>query len=189
MYHGGRILTYSLLGLGFGIAGRSIYLAGYQQVFSIVLGILMLLILFQYFVRKNAMQPAWLRYFYTRIQILMQRFFRSSNPLGFGLLGMANGLLPCGMVYLAIAAALNSTRVEDAVYFMAFFGFGTVPAMFVLTYFGFRVNLNLRQQVRKLFPLMIGLVGILLILRGMNLGIPFISPVMQEASSQPVICH
>ena len=53
LYQFGRIITYSLLGLIFGLAGRGFYIAGIQQLFSIILGILVLIAAILYFEERT----------------------------------------------------------------------------------------------------------------------------------------
>jgi len=188
LYNIGRVITYSLIGLLFGLAGRTIYLAGFQQWFSILLGVLMLLLTIQYFFAGNALHPKWLSGLYGRVQQLMMRVLQSKNRGAYLLLGMANGLLPCGMVYLAIAGALSTTELTNSVFFMSFFGLGTLPAMFILGFLGIKVNLITRQHLRKLVPNVAAIMAVLLILRGLNLGIPFISPVLADRPHAAIVC-
>jgi uncharacterized protein len=188
LYNLGRILTYALLGLLFGLAGRKLYLAGMQQWFSIGAGILMFFLAFQYFVRKKNIQPKWMDRFHAVVQMLMQGALQTKGKLSYLFLGMANGLLPCGMVYLAIAGALNTTEVLHSVTFMAGFGAGTLPAMMALAIFSMRVDLSVRRQIKRFMPYVVACMAILLILRGLNLGIPFVSPYLGENVSE-VSCH
>jgi sulfite exporter TauE/SafE len=188
-YHSGRIFIYSLLGLLFGLAGRRIYMAGLQQWLSIILGGLMLFSLIHYFIYRNALQPAFLRRAYGSIQQYFMKYWKSPSFLSFLMLGIANGLLPCGMVYLAIAGALSLSNVSYSVVFMAVFGAGTIPMLIALSFLGFFVNVSMRNSIKRLTPIMIGLMAVLLILRGLNLGIPFISPVMAGAPGHAVECH
>ena len=104
------------------------------------------------------------------------------------LIGAANGLLPCGMVYFAIAGALAAGSVVHGVLFMASFGLGTFPLMMLLSYFGFIINISLRNKIRKAVPYFMAAIAILLILRGMNLGIPYISPSF-NAAGESIPCH
>ena len=189
LYNIGRVFSYSLIGVLFGLVGRGIYLAGFQQWFSIILGIAMLLISFQYFFAGNALHPKWLNGLHNGIQQLMMRVLQSKNMTGYLLLGMANGLLPCSMVYLAIAGALSTTELVNSVLFMSFFGFGTMPAMFILGFLGIKFNLLTRQNLRKMIPYVAVLMAVILILRGLNLGIPFISPVFPNTAEKVVSCH
>lgn len=189
LYNLGRIITYATLGLVFGLTGRQIFIAGWQQWFSIALGVIILILALQYFFFKNLYQPKWLQRFYGNVQQWMGYFLRSRNISGYLLLGMANGLLPCGMVYLAIAGALSTQEVQESVLFMASFGAGTLPAMLALSLIGLKMDLTVRKQIRKVMPVLVASVAIILILRGMNLGIPFISPVLATANGEAASCH
>ena len=103
--------------------------------------------------------------------------------------GIANGFLPCAMIYIALAGALVTTQVSHSVVFMAMFGLGTLPAMFAVNYFRQFFSLSLRNSFRRAVPVFVFLMAVILILRGMNLGIPFISPVLQSATGAAVDCH
>jgi sulfite exporter TauE/SafE len=188
LYNMGRVVTYALLGLLFGLAGRSIYLAGFQQGFSILLGCMVLLFSLPWFLGARR-QVSWLQPFYRQVQQLMNRFLQSRQTSSFLWLGMANGLLPCGMVYLAVAGAVSTTQISHSVAFMFFFGTGTLPAMLALAFFKQRITLSLRLQLQKMIPWCITGMALLLILRGLNLGIPFISPLLPGTPQPAVSCH
>jgi len=189
LYQLGRVLTYSALGLVLGLAGRNIYLAGLQQWFSIGMGILILFLLIQYWIFRKKMQPGFLNSFYMAVQKLMIRTLKSKGIFSFLLFGMANGFLPCGMVYIALAGALAATEVYQSVSFMAFFGLGTLPAMMVVAFFRQFFSLQARNSFRRLVPIFVSVIAIVLILRGMNLGIPFISPILPSAPEPSITCH
>jgi uncharacterized protein len=190
LYQAGRIITYSAFGLVFGLAGRRIYLAGFQQWFSIIMGAVVLVLVILYWIYKNPLQPSLFKKFFIVVQNYMMKAFHSKkSPAGFILLGMANGLLPCAMVYVAIAGALTTTQVLYSVLFMAMFGAGTLPAMMIIGYFGRMVSLPVRNLFRQSIPVFMSIIGIVLILRGMNIGIPFISPILEGASQSAVSCH
>jgi sulfite exporter TauE/SafE len=131
---------------------------------------------------------------FSKAQILIQdiigRFLRAQNLSELFLLGMANGLLPCGLVYFAVIGAIATGSTLSAVLFMAFFGLGTLPAMFLFAYFGVSINISVRNKMKKAVPYLLTVMGMLLILRGLGLGIPYISPVLPGATSANiVICH
>jgi sulfite exporter TauE/SafE len=189
LYQFGRIITYSLFGLVFGLAGRQIYLAGFQQWFSIIMGITVLVLVILYWVYKNPLQPPVFKRIFSYVQSFMMKAFRSKKSSGsFVLFGMANGLLPCAMVYVAIAGALTTTQASYSVLFMAMFGAGTLPAMMIIGYFGRMVSLPVRNMFRQSIPVFMTILGIVLILRGMDIGIPFISPVLQHTSYEVISC-
>jgi len=133
LYQFGRIITYSIVGLVFGLAGRRIYMAGFQHWFSIGMGILILTLAILYFIQKKTIHLAFLNRFYHSVQGIIIRVLKSSTGFfGFLLMGMANGLLPCGMVYIALAATLSFPEISQSVVFMAMFGAGTLPAMMLV---------------------------------------------------------
>ena len=190
LYQTGRILTYTVIGLLFGLAGRMIYVAGYQQLFSIIMGTLILLLALLYFLHKSHFRVPFLNSFYQGVQQLMIRLLKSSTSLlSFLLLGMANGLLPCGMVYIALATSLSFSGLEESAGFMASFGAGTLPAMMLVGYAGMMIRPELRSGFRKLVPVFITLMGVILILRGLNLGIPYLSPELPHSPGGSIDCH
>ena len=189
LYQLGRIITYSLIGLFLGLAGRRIYISGYQQWFSIFMGSLVLILSLLYFIQKKRVRPGFLSRFYQSVQVIIIRILRSSTGLfSFLLLGMANGLLPCGMVYIALASSLTFPGISESAGFMAMFGAGTLPAMMLVGYAGQQIKPELRIGFKKWVPVFISLVGALLIIRGLGLGIPYLSPDLPGAAGSTVIC-
>lgn len=188
-YQLGRVVTYTVIGILFGLAGRSIALAGYQQWFSITLGSFVLLMALLYYLHQTV-QPKWLQRFYGWVQQWIGRLLRSARgPGGFFLMGMANGLLPCGMLYIALATTLSFSSVSQSAGFMAMFGLGTLPAMLLVSYAGRLFKPAFRVYFRKLVPVFVVLMGVLLVLRGLNLGVPFISPELPRSAGTAVVCH
>jgi uncharacterized protein len=176
LYNLGRVVTYSFLGILFGFLGRQIFIAGYQQVFSIATGSLVLLFFILSCLHKKVRRVRIIDKFYLQVQLLVARFLRVNNPAGFFFTGMANGLLPCGMVYLAITGSMASANVWYGAEFMAAFGFGTVPALLGSSFTGFIISIQSRNMIRRLTPYAFLVMSVLLILRGLNLGIPYLSP-------------
>jgi len=177
-YHAGRIGVYSVMGLFAGLFGRSVRLAGFQQVFSVCLGVAILVVVFG---------PWKLRL--PGLSVLVGRLWKSESRVKFLFLGMANGLLPCGMVYLALAAAMSWSAGWDAAGFMVFFGLGTLPLLLGVSYFGRYIGVSLRGRLRKVLPVVVASVGVLLILRGLGIGIPFVSPVLPAGPREAILCH
>jgi len=190
LYQLGRVITYSMIGLLFGLAGRSIYIAGYQQWFSIGMGVIILLLAALYFLNRKKIRIPFLNKFYQSVQQMIIKILKSPTRIvSFLLLGMANGLLPCGMVYIALATTFTLPSLVESTAFMSAFGLGTLPAMMLIGYAGTFINPEIRIAFRKITPILISLMGALLILRGLNLGIPFISPIMPQAGGTAVTCQ
>lgn len=190
LYQLGRVITYTTIGVLFGLVGRGIYLAGYQQWFSIVAGVLVLVLAMLYYGRHRRVQVRFLNRFYFFVQQQLARLLRSAQrPVGFLLMGMANGLLPCGMVYLALAATLSFNSIGQSAAFMAAFGMGTLPAMMLLGYAARIIRPAVRARFRQLVPFFVVVMGVLLVLRGLNLGVPFISPELPAPAGTAIVCH
>lgn len=186
-YNAGRVITYTTLGAVAGIAGTGFYRGGWSQLFSVVCGILIVLAVLGATLLPRLGMVIW---FGEKVQRLMHRFLKIKGGLGVFLLGVANGLLPCGMVYLAVTMALSTSQsVFQGVLFMLFFGFGTIPALFIFSAFSTFLGVNFRNKIKKILPVITLTMGILLILRGLNIGIPFISPFLPASPTETVICH
>ena len=181
-YNLGRVVTYCGLGLIFGVVGKSFWMAGVQRWASITLGLLLIFGLF--LSRKLALsKPVVL--LVQRLKLAMGGLLRRRSLVALGLLGLLNGLLPCGLVYVACAGAAATGGVVSGLEYMAVFGLGTVPVMFVISVSGKLMPTALWLRLVRVVPLSIILLAILLILRGMSLGIPYVSP---DLSSQDPAC-
>ncbi len=188
LYNLGRVTTYALIGLFFGFLGRQVFIAGFQQIFSIVAGVVILAFFLMIKLNKRVSGFGGVNQFYIKVQSLVAQFLRIRSIGGFYLTGLANGLLPCGMVYIAITGAMASSNPWYGMGFMAAFGLGTMPALMLLSFAGFIISIQARSFIRKLTPYAFLLMGVLLVMRGMNLGIPFISPSFAAASAA-ASCH
>ncbi len=183
-YNAGRIITYCLMGIVFGLVGRSFLMAGLQRWVSIALGVALLLGLFAS--RKLALSrpvTSLVNQLKSRMSVLLRR--RSFTALA--VLGLLNGLLPCGLVYVACAGAAATGGMAAGAQYMAAFGVGTVPMMLAISLSGSLVPASLRLKLVKTIPVCVFLLATLLILRGMSLGIPYISPDLSAGGAS--CCH
>lgn len=183
-YNLGRMATYALLGLLFGSIGATLFIGRYQQVFSVAMGVIILLVLILPRLLNGIQGHPWIRKYQGAVQEQLAKLFQGEKHLAtLFLIGVLNGLLPCGLVYMAIAGALVAGSLPNSVVFMTAFGLATLPVMLSVTYLGQFISLQLRRQIRRLVPVVIGLMAVLLILRGLNLGIPYISPALEQTRS------
>lgn len=188
-YHLGRIITYTLLGAIFGLAGRHLFIAGFQQSVSIITGAIILSIIIWGQISSGSI-AANSNFFFKNISKYIYKLWAKMSIINCLLLGALNGLLPCGMVYFALATSLTFGTLSGSTLFMFSFGSGTLLLMFSLHYFGSRyINIAIRNKMRKAVTVLLAFTGILLILRGLNLGIPFISPNLGSAHSAGLECH
>ena len=178
LYNLGRISTYSLLGLAMGLLGYGIAATPAQRYLSLLSGLLILLLLLLLPAMERAgggplvRMAGWVR-------LRLGRYLGAGgSPGSLYMLGVINGLLPCGLVYAALAGALEGGSLLRGVGFMVAFGLGTVPMMLALSLAGHRL-LRFRWA-RHSIRLTGVLVAALLILRGLNLGIPYLSPHFEQ---------
>lgn len=167
LYNSGRILTYSFLGLLVGLLGHTISLAGYQGPLSIFSGVIILLAVLMPLIFKKFDALSKLSSLYSnRLKDAFRKLFGKQSKLTMISIGLVNGFLPCGFVYLALAAAIASGTVVDTVLYMFFFGLGTVPMMLSLSLIGKFGGASLSRIIYKASPIIAVSVAILLILRG-----------------------
>ena len=193
LYNIGRALMYALLGLGAGLIGGAARFSGLQQTISIISGVLILLWLgMPKKLASKASIATGAAQFINTLQRLLAPVLRThflSSQFG---LGVLNGLLPCGLVFVALAGALAQSSVLASAGFMALFGLGTFPALLFFSILTGKLKNNFSASLRRLLPPGLAVVAILLILRGLALDIPYISPVMgaqAPASSSHQFCH
>ncbi len=180
VYNIGRALTYGAMGFVFGLVGKGFSLFGWQQVISIIIGLLLIgsvVLPARYFtvLRKN--KPSWL-WPIERVKKAIGQLFMQKNYASLFRIGLLNGLLPCGLVYVGIAGAVASGTALNGAAFMALFGLGTLPSMLTLSLSGNIVSLHWRNKIRRALPVLTVLLGLLFLVRGMGLGIPYLSPAM-----------
>lgn len=191
LYHGGRLLAYASIGLVFGLVGKSINLFGFQQQLSIFIGVLMIAVILvptSKFQKYNFSQPLYR--LIGKIKYALGTALKKKTPDTFFTIGVLNGFLPCGLVYMAVFGAIATGGVMDSLYYMLLFGLGTIPLMTTAIYLSKFLSAIFRQRIRKLIPLAVILIGLLFIIRGLGLGIPYISPGPNAAViSSGMTCH
>ena len=185
-YNAGRITTYAALGALFGSVGRTLALAGVQQTLSIALGCLIIAGLF---VRPSGRWGVPITRFVSWLKSALGRRLGQGGARSLYVFGALNGLLPCGLVYVACAGAAVTGGVLSGVRYMALFGLGTVPMLLGVALLGRGMPLALRLRVQGLVPVCLGLVGVMLILRGLSLGIPYLSPDLSAGGAVCPACH
>lgn len=191
MYHLGRALAYGLIGLVFGLVGKGLYLFGFQQKLSIIMGLVMIasvLIPARYFKGWRLTRPLYR--LVGRLQSALGSQLKRRSPDTFLTIGFLNGFLPCGLVYMALIGAMALASAPQGALYMVVFGLGTLPLMSAAALFGKFLKGRWAPALRKAIPVFVVLVGLLFVLRGMGLGIPYVSPKMQQhAVNTTLECH
>lgn len=176
-YHFGRILAYSLIGLFFGLVGKSLYIFGLQQQLSIAIGVLMIVVVLiptKTFNKYNFSKPIYK--LISKVKSSLGQALKKKTADTFLTIGFLNGFLPCGLVYMAVFASLAMDSALKGSLYMALFGLGTIPLMTSAIYLGKFLNTRVKQRIQKAIPVFVVIIGLLFILRGMGLGIPYLSP-------------
>ncbi len=187
VYHSGRILTYAALGVLFGLLGKGLAVAGFQKILSIGAGVFMLGMAFMAwrFERLVTALPGF-ETFTHRVKSSIGNLMRHKPNGSTFSIGLLNGLLPCGMVYAAIAGAIATTGALEGGLFMAVFGLGTLPLLLMVSVLGRSFSVSIRQKIKIAQPILLGLVGLLLLQRGLHLDLSLFESAVPKAGMD---CH
>lgn len=177
LYHLGKMSSYIILGGIVGVFGKHIPLAESQQRLSIAAGVFIIVFaLYPLLFKKSSKIQSFVYKSMQPIQKQLAKRLKTKRQSTLFQIGILNGFLPCAMIYMALVGALATGSFSSSILFMVAFTFGTLPAMLGLQIFGASVGNSLRFKIQKLMPVFILAIGIFFILRGMGLGIEFISP-------------
>ncbi len=191
LYHFGRLLAYSIIGLFFGLIGKSLHLFGLQQGLSIAIGVLMILMVLipsSILLKYSFSKPIYK--IISKVKNALGKELKKKTPDTFLTIGFLNGFLPCGLVYMAVFGAIATGHMLDSSFYMLLFGLGTIPLMTIAVYAGNLLSGKVRQHVQKAIPVFIIIIGLLFIVRGLGLGIPYVSPKpVTEIVSADFECH
>lgn len=176
-YHLGRLTAYGTIGLIFGLVGKGFFMAGIQQNLSIFIGVAMIAVILipeRIFSKYNFSKPMFR--LISKIKSTLGSQFKNKSYKSLFIIGLLNGVLPCGMVYVALFGAIAMQSESLGVLYMVLFGLGTVPMMSSVIYINSFLTVPVRNKIQKVIPYVAVLIGILFILRGLGLGIPYVSP-------------
>lgn len=176
-YHIGKLTAYGILGLVFGLLGKSFYLAGMQQQLSIIVGILMIVVALvpeKVFAKYNFSKPVYK--IISKVKSSLGQQFKNKSYKSLFTIGLLNGFLPCGMVYVAIFGAIAMQSVSLGVLYMLLFGIGTIPMLTAVIYISNVLSFSFRGTLQKIIPVVAVVIGMLFIIRGLGLDIPYLSP-------------
>ncbi|WP_291963170.1 sulfite exporter TauE/SafE family protein [Maribacter sp.] len=191
IYHFGRLLAYGIIGLVFGLLGKGLSIFGIQQKLSIAIGVIMILIVlipYQTFNKYNLSKPVYK--IISKVKNQLGKELKKKSPDTFLTIGFLNGFLPCGLVYMALFGSIAMGDALQGSLYMILFGLGTLPLMTAAIYFSNLLKGGIRQKVQKAIPVFVIIIGALFILRGLGLGIPYVSPApVTQLVSSAIECH
>lgn len=191
IYHLGRLLSYSIIGLVFGLIGKGLYLFGFQQQLSMIIGVTMIIIVlipYNTFNKYNFSKPVYK--IISKVKSGLGTALKKKTLDTFLTIGFLNGFLPCGLVYMAVFASITMGQSLLGSLYMVLFGLGTIPLMTTAIYFGKFLNSKVKRNIQKAIPVFVVIIGLLFIVRGLGLGIPYFSPSpMVDLVSSTMDCH
>jgi len=191
VYHLGRLITYGILGLLFGMLGKGFNLFGFQQYLSIIIGVIMILAIV--LPKKTVNKFSVIKPIYKLLSGVKNRLgkeLKKKRNDTFFTIGFLNGFLPCGLVYMAIFASIAAGSAIKGSLYMMLFGLGTIPLMTAFVYLGNFTTGLLRKRIQQFIPVAVVIIAMLFILRGMGLGIPYVSPIhLNEMVDGGKMCH
>ena len=191
IYHFGRLLAYGIIGFVFGLLGKGLSIFGIQQKLSIAIGIIMILVVlipYNTFNKYNLSKPIYK--VISKVKNQLGKELKKKSPDTFLTIGFLNGFLPCGLVYMALFGSIAMGDALQGSLYMMLFGVGTLPLMTAAIYFSNLLKGGIRQKVQKAIPVFVIIIGSLFILRGLGLGIPYVSPApVTQLVSSAIECH
>ena len=191
IYHFGRLLAYGIIGLIFGLLGKGLSIFGIQQKLSIIIGIIMILVVlipYKTFNKYNLSKPIYK--IISKVKNQLGKELKKKSPDTFLTIGFLNGFLPCGLVYMALFGSIAMGDALQGSLYMMLFGVGTLPLMTAAIYFSNLLKGGIRQKVQRAIPVFVIIIGALFILRGLGLGIPYVSPApVTQLASSTIECH
>jgi hypothetical protein len=191
LYHLGRLSAYATIGLVFGLLGRGLFIAGLQQNMSIFAGIAMISV--HILSEKNLGKLSVSNPIFSvlaKLKTALGAQFKNRSLPSFFTIGYLNGFLPCGMVYVALFGAIAMQNAAEGSLYMLIFGLGTLPLMSSISVLSNWLSSRSRNAIQKFVPAFAIVLGVLFILRGMGLGIPYVSPTQTNLFvQQHPTCH
>ncbi len=187
IYQSGRIITYIFIGLLFYVLGRSFALASFQKALSITVGSILILWLLFDQLKLNQFNSLLLSIFNWAKKLFLP-LTQIKGAAGSFATGLLNGLLPCGLVYVAAFASVLQISVTDNIKYMTMFGIGTLPLILIVLAGAQFAGNSVRKFATRFTPIFIGLLGLYFITRGLELNIPYLSPSINVVNDSTATC-
>ncbi|MEO8148219.1 MAG: sulfite exporter TauE/SafE family protein [Bacteroidia bacterium] len=189
IYNSGRVFTYITIGLLFGMLGLAVAMKGFQRELSVFTGVIIVATVLLTSGKKERVKIYSDSNLYTNtIRKSLKKLFSIKSYPSLFLIGVLNGLLPCGFVYLAIAGAASTGSVTGGIIYMSLFGLGTFPMMMMISLAANYLGLRFRKIFTKVSPLIAIALALFLIYRGTDMKTD--SCIKEKAnSSAPIYCR
>ena len=187
MYQLGRWTTYAALGLAVGFIGQGFATLGLQRWVVLIAGVTMLVFLLLPALSHRLKFPFLGST--TRLRTTMGNALQSRKLAHRFAFGLLNGLLPCGLVYTALAGSLAAAEAWKGSLFMLTFGVATTPGLMAVSQLTTWLKMRFKAATSKRIQLVFSIIALLVLLRGANLGIPLLSPQIDNPKQTLKCCH
>ena len=190
LYNSGRLVTYSLIGLVFGLLGKGLFIANLQQLAAILTGVgLLLIFFFSFNIEHYLIQNKIIGRFYFTLKSQLAKLMRQPKRSTLFFIGILNGFLPCGLVYMALVGALSTGSAINGMIYMALFGLGTFPLMIMAGLSGQMIGLKFRKAFQKIYPVFLLGFALLFLMRGFAFDLPKGILFWEALQQSPIMCH
>ncbi|GAA5222393.1 sulfite exporter TauE/SafE family protein [Membranihabitans marinus] len=188
-YNISRSFAYALIGIGISSIGQLRFLGNFQQTLSLLGGaVLILLFLASLDIEKALFAIPGFKKIYAGLHRRIGQFFLNRKKTSVWIIGFFNGLLPCGLVYLALAASLMADNVWQSGLFMFLFGLSTSPILIGLVLGHHRISMVWKAKIANVIPIFQLVLGLILIYRGLFIHMPS-ELQFYYLIQNPIMCH
>jgi uncharacterized protein len=173
LYNFGRITTYGILGLIVSSIGVALPIENFQNVLSIALGLMMIILaaLGMTGIRIPFL-TAGITTLTATLKTTFAKFLQRKNIFSMVLLGAINGLLPCGLTFLALSFCVTLASPLAGFFYMFAFGIGTLPVMLGLISIIGLITVRMKWNIKTVTSGLMAFSGVLLIARVFLMHIP-----------------
>lgn len=186
IYNAGRIFTYAVLGGLAGWLGNALNWTAYQDSISVLSGIMLILFAVAGGRQFNILLVTpLLQRLALGLKKQFSRFLMVPGNVAMFSTGVINGLLPCGLTYLALTSCIAVSNPAEGIIYMTVFGAGTLGVMLGFSVFTDKIIHAGKFNLQKVTTVSVLLAGILLILRALFIHTAH----MEHAGSMTILCN
>ncbi|MFT5886741.1 MAG: sulfite exporter TauE/SafE [Arcticibacterium sp.] len=167
LYNLGRVLTYTFLGLTIGYLGQNSSLFFSKGLLSVWLGLgILIYLIISRHRRSNSTLYAKVSKLTNSLKTGLKKSLKANYFSGQLFFGILNGLLPCGLVYAALAGAFIQLKPLNGALYMMLFGLGTFPMMLAISLGSGWIKKKFGKQLTNIVPITYAVLATWLIIRG-----------------------
>lgn len=169
LYHGGKLLTYMLIGSFFGLVPALTNSFFVQAIITIFVGIVMLLIAGMPLILNSIEKFGFTKFQkFFKLKTKLAKLIKTDKIEFSFYIGVLNGFIPCGLVYFAALGAISQPTFVSSILFMLFFGLGTIPLMFLFLLLPGILKPSTRNYLNKFRQVGFAAVAVIMLWKGFS---------------------